>query len=158
MSLGITALGNDESPAFWFLNTLTVIKSSAGQANNAFALVEQLAPAGYMSPYHVHRAEDEAFYVLEGQLEFVSGDRRWVSGPGSYVFLPRDIPHAFRVAGQSPSRFLVLVAPAGFEGFVREMGEPAISRELPNPSAPDLDKLIVLAAKYRIEILGPYPE
>ena len=74
------------------------------------------------------------------------------------MFLPRDIPHGFRVVGTSSARFLVLTTPGGFEGFVMEGGEPAPTLTLPTPSAPDMDKLIALAAKYRIEILGPLPD
>jgi quercetin dioxygenase-like cupin family protein len=158
MDLRIYALGKDEGPALWFLNTLTVVKASAKQTGSAFGLIENLAPVGAGSPYHVHRAEDETFYVLEGELEFISGERRLVGGPGSYVFLPRDIPHGFRVVGTSPARFLILVTPGGFEGFVMDMGQPASALTLPVPSPPDMDKLIALAAKYRIEILGPLPE
>jgi quercetin dioxygenase-like cupin family protein len=158
MDSSLYALGKGDGPAFWFFNELVVIKATAKQTGNAYALIEFLAPVGPASPYHVHRAEDEAFYVLEGQVEFISGERRQTGGPGSYVFLPRDIPHGIRVVGTSPARFLVLTTPGGFEGFVMEMGEPASALTLPTPSAPDMDKLITLAAKYRIEILGPLPE
>lgn len=158
MDLSIYALDKDEGPAFWFLNQLCIIKASAAQTGGAFGLVDTLAPVGAGSPYHAHRAEDESFYVLEGQLEFLSGDRRFISGPGSFVFLPRGIPHGFRVVGTSPARFLILVSPGGFEGFVADMGEPARARTLPEPSAPDMGKLVALAARYRIEILGPLPD
>ena len=117
-----------------------------------------MAPVGAGSPYHVHRAEEETFYVLDGTLEFISGDARRTGGPGSYVFLPRDIPHGFRVIGTSPARLLILTTPAGFDGFVIEAGEPATELTLPPPSAPDMQKLVAIAAKYRIEILGPLPE
>ncbi len=158
MDLSIYAPGKNEGPAVWFLNTLTVVKATAKQTNNGFGLIEMLAPVGPASPYHIHRAEDETCYVLEGHLEVISGERRWTGGPGSYAFLPRDIPHGLRVVGTSPARFLVLTTPGGFEGFVMEMGEPASALTLPTPSAPDMDKLMALAAKYRIEILGPLPE
>src|SRR5262249_3783582 len=120
--------------------------------------IEMLAPVGPASPYHVHRAEDETFYVLEGQLEFISGERRLTGGPGSYVFLPRDIPHGFRVGGTSPARVLVLTTAGGSEGSSVDMGRPAPSGTLPAPTAPDMDKLIPLAAKDRVEILRPLPE
>jgi quercetin dioxygenase-like cupin family protein len=158
MDLSIYALGHDEGPAIWFFNQLVVVKATAKQTGNAFGLIEQLAPVGPGSPYHVHRAEDESFYVLEGQLEFISGERRLTGGPGSYVFLPRDIPHGFRVVGTSPARFLVLTTPGGFEGFVMEVGQPAASLTLPAPMEPDMDKLVAIAARYQIEILGPLPE
>jgi quercetin dioxygenase-like cupin family protein len=158
MDLGIYSLGKNEGPALWFLNTLAVIKASAKQTGNAFGLIYQLAPGGFDSPYHVHRTEDETFYVLDGQLEFISEERRFTGGPGSYVFLPRDIPHGFRVVSTSPAQFLILIAPGGFEAFVTEFGEPASSLTLPTPSEPDMGKLMTLAEKYRIEVLGPLPE
>ncbi len=158
MDMKIYTLGKDQGPAVWFFNQLVLIKASAKQTANAFSLVEMLTPVGPGSPYHVHRAEDESFYILEGRIEFISGERRFTAGPGSNVFLPRDIPHGFRVVGKSPARYLVFSAPAGFDEFVTEAGVPATSLTLPVPSAPDMDKLMPLAAKHRIEILGPLPE
>src|SRR5262245_4608794 len=111
MDLRIYALGKDEGQAVWSLTTLTLVKATAKQTANAFGLIEQFAPVVLASPYHVHRSEDETFYVLEGQLEFISGERRLTSGPGAYVFLPRDIPHGFRVVGTTPARFLILITP-----------------------------------------------
>jgi quercetin dioxygenase-like cupin family protein len=157
MDLDIYALGTDEGQAIWFMNQLVVIRANGKHTGNAFSLVESVTPVGGGSPYHVHRADDETFYVLEGQLEFISGERRFTGGPGTSVFLPRDIPHGFRVVGTSPARFLVFSNPASFDGFVTEAGVPAKSLTLPTPSAPDMGKLIPLAAKYRIEVLGPLP-
>ena len=158
MDLSLYAWAKDEGPAVWFLNQLVVVKATAEQTGNGFCLVEVVTPVGPASPYHVHRNEDETFYVLEGQLEFISGERRTIGGPSSYVFLPRNIPHGFRVVGTSPARFLILCTPGGFDGFVLEMGEPATTLTLPAPSAPDMTKLMALAGKYGIEILGPLPD
>ncbi len=158
MAVEIYAYGKNEGPAVWFLNTLTFIRATAVQTGGAFGLIEQFAPVGAGSPYHVHRVEDETFYVIDGELEFISGDTRFKGGAGTTVFLPKNIPHGFRVVGGSPSRLLVLASPGGFEGFIAEVGEPAAELVLPKPSAPDVGKLVTLAAKYRIEILGPLPE
>lgn len=147
-----------EASAIWFLGTLTSVKATSETTNGAFGLIEQLIPAGFASPYHVHHAEDEAFYVLEGELAFISEGRASKAGPGAYIFGPRDIPHGFRVEASAPARILVLTVPAGFERFVVEMGEPATERVLPPPAPPDMAKLMVLAAKYHIDILGPLPE
>jgi quercetin dioxygenase-like cupin family protein len=157
MSPELFALGAEEGPAVWFLNTLSIVKATKGQTGGAFGLVEQLAPVGAGAPYHVHRAEEESFHVLDGQLEFISEGRRLVKGPGGFVFLPRDIPHGFRVVGDSAARYLILTTPGGFEGFIIEAGEPAAALQLPEPSAPDIEKLTTIAARYRIEILGPLP-
>src|SRR5262245_29243899 len=158
MDLSIYTLDRNEGPALWFLNACRLVKGTAKQTGNAFGLIEHLAPVGAGSPYHVHRAEDETFYVLDGELQFISGEQRFTGGPGSFVFLPRNIPHGFRVVGASAARMLILITPGGFEQFVMEMSEPASSLTLPTPSAPDMEKLMTLAGKYRIEILGPLPD
>jgi quercetin dioxygenase-like cupin family protein len=158
MDMKIHSLAKEEGPAYWFLNQLAIIKASGKQTANAFSLLEMVAPVGRGSPYHIHHADDETFYVLEGQIEFISGERRMIGGPGTSVFLPRNIPHGFRVLGTTPARFLVFNAPAGFNEFVMEAGEPAKSLTLPTPSAPDMGMLMSLTAKHKLEILGPLPE
>jgi len=158
MDLSLFAVEANDAPAIWFLNTLTTIHATAGQTGGAFGLCEQIAPPGPGSPYHVHRAEDEAFYVLEGELEFISEDRRFTAGPGGFVFLPRNVPHGFRILGPNPARFLILMTPGGFEGFMVEAGAPAEARQLPEPAAPDMDRLMAAAARRQLEILGPLPD
>jgi uncharacterized protein (TIGR02246 family) len=134
------------------------MRSTGDTTNGAFGLIEHLMiPPGFASPYHTHHLEDEAFYVLEGQMAFVCGGKWFKAGPGTYVFGPRAIPHGFMVEGTTPARMLLLCAPAGFEHFVLEMSELATEPTLP-PAPPDMTKLTALAAKYEIDILGPLPE
>ncbi len=147
-----------EDPAVRFLGLPTIMRSTGETTNGAFGLIEHpMVPPGWASPYHVHHLEDEAFYVLEGEVAFVS-DGRWLkAGPGAYVFGPREIPHGFKIASTVPARMLILCAPAGFEQFVLELSEPHPDLTLP-PPAPDMGKLMAVAAKYKIDILGPLPE
>jgi len=152
------ALARGEGSALWFLGTLTYVKATSEMTRGAYGLVEQVIPAGFASPYHVHRVEDEAFYVFEGQVSFVFSGRWLKVGPGAFVFGPRDIPHGFKVEGTEPAKLMILVTPGGFERFVAEMSEPASTAALPPPSPPDMQKLITVAAKYKIEILGPLPQ
>jgi quercetin dioxygenase-like cupin family protein len=155
-SLELYALQRQEGRAVWFLDTLSLIKATGEQTGGAFGLVEQMLPSGSGSPYHVHHAEDETFYILDGEVSFVSGDRWTRATAGSYIFLPREIPHGFRA--DTPSRLLVLTTPSGFEQFVIEAGRPAEALTMPTPEPPDVQKLVEIAAKYRIDILGPLPE
>ncbi len=108
--------------------------AEATQTGGAFALIEQVCPPGFANPLHMHHAEDEAFYVLEGELTVFIGDQKLQAGPGTYLFGPRDIPHGFRVEGTSPCRLLLLATPAGFEQFVVEMGKPVQELTFPLPS------------------------
>ncbi|NTU80454.1 MAG: cupin domain-containing protein [Chloroflexales bacterium] len=94
----------------WFIGILVVMKATSEQTGGAFGLVEQVLPAGFVSPYHVHHAEDEAFYVLEGQITFICGGEKLRGEPGTYVFGPRDIPHGVRVEGPDP-RFVSPATP-----------------------------------------------
>jgi quercetin dioxygenase-like cupin family protein len=154
--LAIYALKREEGPAVWFLGCLTFVKATGAQTGGAFGLIDQLIPAGYASPYHLHHAEDETFYLLDGEATFISDDRKIKATAGSYVFLPKNIPHGFRT--DAPTRLLILTTPAGFEQFVLDMGEPVTDRATPPTSPPNMEKRMRLAAKFQIDILGPLPE
>lgn len=140
-----------EESLIYFLGLPTLLHATGQKTNGAFGLVEQTMPPGFASPYHTHRLEDEAFYVLDGEMAFVSDGNWTIAGPGTFVFGPRNIPHGFKVIGDAPARMLLLCAPGAFAEFVVEMSEPV-------PAPPDMAKLMTLAAKYSIDILGPLPE
>jgi steroid delta-isomerase-like uncharacterized protein len=142
-----------DSP-FRFLGVPTALRSSAATTSGAFGLLEHSEmPPGFATPYHTHHREEEAFYVLEGEIAFLCGGRWLKAGPGGYVFGPREIPHGFKVTGDTPARMLILCAPAGFEGFVLEQATPLSEP----PAPPDMAKLASLAATYGIDIHGPLP-
>ena len=111
---------------------------------------------GSGSPLHVHRNEDEWFYVIDGELTFWVGGRVINAPAGSFVYGPRDIPHTFMVSSEQ-ARFLLVTEPAGFEAFMRACSEPAARREIPPaPTAPpDMNAIVELAAQHGIEIVGP---
>ena len=79
----------------------------------------------------------------------------WRATAGSFVWLPRDVPHDYAVEGDAPLRTLAIAVPAGFDRFVAEAGEPARERALPPPAPPDIAKLSAAAARDGQEILGP---
>ena len=145
----------DEGEAIWFLDTLVTVKA-ASESTGSWALVE-IAAAGHAPPLHAHHGEDEAFYVLEGEMSIICGDSRFTASAGSFVLVPRGAPHTFKV--EQLARWLVLAPSGDFMKFVREMGEPAQTRSLPVlEGPPDMEKLNRLAAKYDMEILGPPPQ
>ena len=155
--IGPYALGREEGQAVWFLGALLVVKAGAEGTGGAFGLIDHLLPVGWASPYHVHRKEEESFYVVEGEMAFYVGGERIEAGPGAFVYGPRGVPHGFAVEGEAPARVLLLNTPAGFEGFPVEAGEPARELTLPPAAPPDLERLARIAATYGIEILGPLP-
>jgi quercetin dioxygenase-like cupin family protein len=147
------ALAREEAEALWFMGIPTRVLATAEQTGGAFGLIEHVIPAGDESPWHVHHAEDESFYVVEGHMTFLCGEQRVQAGPGTFVYGPREIPHGFRVEGTEPAMMLLQCTPGGFEHFVIEMSESA-----PPTGPPDMERLMALATKYDIEILGPLPD
>jgi mannose-6-phosphate isomerase-like protein (cupin superfamily) len=152
------AVGAADGPAYWFLGTLVIIKATGEDTGGAFTLLEQLAPAGFGPPLHVHHQEDESFLVLEGRVRFRCGDQEFIMESGGHVFLPKGIPHVFRVEGVTPARLMQMTLPPGFERLVQEIGVPALDRTLPPPGSitPDLiDRLVALGPKYNFSVVGP---
>ena len=145
----------DEGKAFWFLNTLTINKVGAEDSKGRLSIVDHRVPPGFAPPPHIHEVSDEAFLVLDGELEGFCGDRGWKAGPGSLVYLPRGIPHGFNVSKTGPGRIIVVVTPGGFDQFVAELGEPAHDLRLPDPVPPDPARVVQLAAAHGIQILPP---
>lgn len=150
-----------EGEALWWLGVLATIKVTAEQTGGQYALVEIIAPDGYGSVVHVHHQEDEGFYILEGEMTFYVGDQMIKAHPGSYLFGPKDVPHAFTV-DSGPARLLFVFSPGGLEGLIREMGEPARSLSIPPqpdepPDEAEMEQMMAIAARYGGEILGPPP-
>jgi mannose-6-phosphate isomerase-like protein (cupin superfamily) len=120
------------------------VKAGGAQTGGAFTFIEWSAPAGFGPPLHVHGREDEAFYIIDGQISVECGAKRFTAGPGDFTFLPRGIPHTFLVT-RGPVRGLQITAPAGFEEFIAEAGRPAQRPGLPEPAEPDIARLRVAA-------------
>ncbi len=150
-------LGPGEGTAIWFLGTLMTLKATGATTRQALGLIEQVLPPGFAQPPHVHHGEDEAFYILDGHLTFTCGERTWDAPAGTFVFLPRDIVHGFRVVGNQPARLLQFNMPAGLEQMFAEAGEPALELTLPPVGPPQVDRLLAAMARYNVEIAGPPP-
>jgi quercetin dioxygenase-like cupin family protein len=154
-------IGAAEGPALWSVGALVTVKVDRETSGGAFSLVEHLADPGFETPWHVHHAEDELFYVLTGEIECLYGEHGEHAvrvGPDETVFLPRDAPHGFRVVSDDPCRMLIQVTPSGLEEFFTDVGVPAERHETPPPAEPDVAALTERAALYDLDILGPLPK
>jgi quercetin dioxygenase-like cupin family protein len=94
------------------------------------------AGQGFGTPRHIHEHEDEAFYILDGQLLVLCGPQQWHASPGSVVFLSRGIEHVLLVTGDRPFRGLQITNPAGFEDFISEVGRRPTTRRRRASSSP----------------------
>jgi quercetin dioxygenase-like cupin family protein len=136
----------------WFLNTLFTVKAGADDTEGHFTIMEQLCPAGFAPPRHVHHDEVEAFYMLEGTMTVCAADVERQVGPGDFVLLPRGIPHGFAVPETGPARFIHLTAPGQFDHFAREIGEPAPELVIPEPRDVDVEKFLATIPRYGLGV------
>jgi quercetin dioxygenase-like cupin family protein len=143
-----------EPERIWFLGGLVTVHIPA-DAGLGFSLVESVVPQGEQPPLHLHRQDDEGFYLLEGKLTLWVGRDRIELEPGQFALAPHGVPHTYRVESEEGARWLVTSSDASFDRFVRAYGEPARENRLPDPAPPDVERLAALAEEHGIEILGP---
>jgi len=129
-----------------FLGSPARILVDGATAGGAYCLVEASAPQGDMPPLHLHHADDEAFYVLEGRLTLFVGEGTIDVAAGSCAFAPRGVPHTYRVESDA-ARWLVAGSPAGFDAFVRDVAAAG------SDVAPA--ELATISGRHGIELLGP---
>jgi quercetin dioxygenase-like cupin family protein len=141
--------------ARWWFDALAVIKGTAASTDGRLSIVEMTEPPGAEAPLHVHHHEDEAFYILEGDVTLYVGDETIEASAGDFAFGPRDVPHRYTV-GPDGCRMLFICTPGGFEKLVEEMSRPAEALTLPPPSTqePDWGHVARVAAENGCELLG----
>lgn len=149
-----TIVHEGEGRALWMLNTLMTVKATGAETGGAFSLLEQVVTPAGNPPVHVHADHDEAFYVLDGEVDVWVGDERTRCGTGTFALAPRGVPHTYAVRSDE-ARLLVLGAPAGIDEFFVEVGEPAGDRHLPAPTEPDVGHVAAVGARHGIDVLGP---
>jgi quercetin dioxygenase-like cupin family protein len=145
----------EEGLPVWFLETHMTLKATSAQTAGTLGVVDNRARAGFSPPMHVHRREDEALYVLGGRLTVACGDERFEAGPGSFVFLPRNVPHTFLVGADGPARMLTMILPGGFEQFFVDGGHPALDDTIPALDPADFETINALNPEYGVENVGP---
>ena len=114
-------------------------------------------PAGFSTGLHVHRVQEETFYVLEGEITFTVNGERVVAKAGTFANMPVGTPHSFRNESDRPARMLISVAPAGLEQMFFDVGVPLAegATTAPPPTKDEIENLMAVAPSYGIEILLP---
>ena len=93
---------------------------TGAESGGAYFAMEAIVPPGGGPPPHIHRNEDETFYVVEGRVEFLLGEKTVTGGVGDFVSVPRGTVHRFHNAGTEPMRMILTFTPAGIEHFFEE--------------------------------------
>ena len=90
------------------------------QTDGSIMMFEETVPVGTKSTLHLHTDSDEVAYVLEGELTCLIGDDVTVCGPGSSIFMPRGVRHAWKCTGTQAGRMLFLYTPGKAGGLIEE--------------------------------------
>ncbi len=141
----------------WYNGALMTFLATGEDTQGRFALIEAVQRKGNVPPPHIHRREDEIFYVLEGELAFSVGDRTMKAVPGTMVFLPRNVQHSFTIESEQ-ARVLVLLTPAGLEEWFKEFSVPAPAMTLPpaiEVAYEDIQRMLGVAPPYGLEFVLP---
>lgn len=143
----------------WAMNSLFehLLESPPGTDRLGVALVTQ--PPGVATPLHRHTREAEAFYLLDGRMDYRAGDDDYELYAGCFLYLPPDLPHAFRIRGDQPARFLAMITPGGLLHLYDGVGIPATELRLPGPDGQSLEveipKWVDVSSRYGLEVVGP---
>ena len=145
------------APALWTMGMLS--EQLVGGADTGDQLSASLITQrpGAASPLHVHTREAEAWYLLEGTMTYRAGEQLVRLAAGDFIYLPREVPHAFRVTGTTAARFFALTLPAGLMTIYDEIGVPATERRLPDAgiTPTDVQRWLEAAPRYGLRVVGP---
>jgi quercetin dioxygenase-like cupin family protein len=151
-------IAEGEGKMLWVADELMTFKVSSEDTGGVYALKDFVVPPQGEAPLHVHHREDEAFWVLEGELEILVAEDTFRASAGSFVHLPKGVRHAYKNVGTEPARFLTLIVPGGLEKFFEEVGKPGTGPSSPPPfEEEDIERLLALAPRYGAEILSSEP-
>jgi quercetin dioxygenase-like cupin family protein len=149
--------GSATENSLWYQGHLMTVLASGDETGGSFALIDTWALSGNEPPRHVHEREDETFVFIEGHGTFYVGDEVYDVAAGGAIFLPRGVPHSFKIRSER-ARALILLSPAGFENWFREFSEPAKAMVVPEahvPSYSDIEAMTAAAPRYGITFLPP---
>jgi mannose-6-phosphate isomerase-like protein (cupin superfamily) len=132
-------------------NFRMTVKGDRDNTTGLFTLLEADEPPHFGPPMHIHHGVAEAFYVLDGEYIIFSHDEEFRCPEGSFIFIPPEQPHGFRV-GDVPSRKLNLYLPASMVGYFDELSDAIKSGEA------DPRVLDGIADRHAMEVIGPIPE
>ncbi|MCB1524804.1 MAG: cupin domain-containing protein [Rhodoblastus sp.] len=106
-----------------------------GEDTSHTSMFEWTVPAGFSTGLHVHRVQEETFYVLDGECEWRIGGRTIRAAPGAYVFIPPGVPHDIANVSDRPARMIMTVSPPGHEHYFEELAQLVVDGRKPDPAA-----------------------
>jgi len=91
--------------------------ATGNDTDGEYFLVEAIVPPGGGPPPHIQTLEEEAFYILDGELTFYGDDGEIVAGPGTFLNIPKGARHQFRNNSNKVAKMLFFFSPSGIENL-----------------------------------------
>ena len=127
---------------------------SGEETNGTFSLFENRSGGQSKTPIHVHANDDETLFIIEGEMTALVAGKEQTIKAGESIFLPRGVPHQLMNTSGSPSHYMLLCTPSGFESFLAEGGHVKSPNEVVGPPTPeDIERLKAAAPKFGITLL-----
>lgn len=128
------------------------LKDAVVHDDDRFAVIEYVGAAGVPGPpAHRHTTFEEAWFILDGKVEFWDGQRTIEIGSGSYLRVPPGVPHTFKVVGTKPARWVGIFSPGRYVRLLEEL-----SRVIPANGPPNPEQIKELFSRYDTELVpGP---
>ncbi len=136
--------------------TLMAVRAPKESIGGAYSVFDSWGPEGGGSPPHIHHLEDEAWYLVSGRAEVHCGDQTFEIGAGTFVYLPKGVPHCILMFEDLHQ--VILGSPGGAEGFLRALASEADADtpvEMRAPEPEDFPKMIEASEAHSVEMLGP---
>ena len=138
-----------EQETLWYLGGLRIIKALEEGARGSYKIFEYREPAGTRSSLYSPDQKDIAFYIEAGEVLFSSKETTFYATPGTFLFLPFNVPFRYQTTSSGSTRMLTWTTPAGFAHQVTNMGEPGQAFVLAPPRAFEKEKMQQLTALLR---------
>ncbi len=154
MPQGFAHIPPGEGRSLWVFGELVTYKTTGQQTGGAYSLFEVASRPGTGPPRHVQHREEEAFWVLEGEYEFLIEGLTLTASAGALIYVPKGTLHTHKNMAEDVSRMLVTQTPAGLsEKFFEETGSPGtgLSSASPAPTPEELRRMVELGRRYGIE-------
>jgi quercetin dioxygenase-like cupin family protein len=115
----------------WVLGVLVTMKAMSNETGGTYALFEDIVPPGVGPPTHIHTREEETWYILDGELQWNVGGKSFQATNGCFIHLPRNVPHSFINLSDKNAIMVLTYAPAGFDQWFLDVGQPVADRYAP---------------------------
>ena len=153
MSLAYLAQPNQQPTVEWLAGGTFAVLLDAAATNGQLGVGRFRVSEGEAPPYHTHLREDEVFMLIKGTALLWCDDEEMELSEGGIVFLPRNVPHCYRITSPEAD-LLMMCTPGGFEGMFRQAGNAVTSPRTPG-AEPDREAMAKAADDFGQVVVGP---